>query len=85
MNATLQRREIERIGLVAATRQAREAAKMATTAVARMEDTRWRLSVEIAELNKPRWKRECFICSGLRWCEHRENELIERWEEGHAR
>ena len=31
------------------------------------------------------WNRACFICGLFSWCEHREPELVERWEKGKAK
>jgi hypothetical protein len=29
-----------------------------------------------------RWRRPCWICGRLVMCEHREPELVERWDQG---
>lgn len=31
------------------------------------------------------WRRPCFVCTSTSFCEHRESELVERWEKGYLK
>lgn len=68
----------ERVNLM--TRRAVQAAMLADAAARRIELERFELRK--MALAPKSYRRACFICSALSRCQHRESELLERWEGG---